>query len=222
MLKKKIFPIFTRLYCSSSIAHVFCLIPFLNGFILFKCFFHIDNLFCQIFFIALLLYPKCRASLSLFPTGFLSLFMLPFFSSTPLFTLCLCLFSTTSAERSPSKDKKQMGSKTIPFLVHYFVHGSMPFLGKQSNWHHSNPCGTGQGCYVAQATIPNCLSGCWANKIEFFCWSGWRSQYHGGSEHRLLPQQVRQWQKPHQASLHAITSQSHINPNLFCSQSHVR
>lgn len=140
----------------------FSLIPFLNDFILFKCFFHIDNLFCQIFSIALFLYPKCRATPPLFPIGFLSLFYIcPFFpASAPLFTLCLCLFSTTSAEESPSKDENQMGSKNIPLLVHCFVHGSVPFLGEQSNWHHSHPCGTGQGCYVAQATIPNCVLGC--------------------------------------------------------------
>lgn len=40
-----------------------------------------------------------------------------FFPSAPLFTLCFCLFSTTSAQENPSKDEKEMGSKTIPLLV---------------------------------------------------------------------------------------------------------
>lgn len=140
MLKKRCFP-FLPLHTAPSAFHVFSLRPFLNGFILFKCFFHIDTLFHLIFSIALFLHPKCGASPPLLLTGFLSLFMLPFFFSIPLFTPCLCLFSTASAEKNPSKDKKQMGSNNIPSLLHCFACGSMPLLTQRSNWHHSNPCG---------------------------------------------------------------------------------
>lgn len=182
-----------------------------------------DNLFCQIFSTSLFLYPKHRAFPPLFPTGFLSLFMLPFFlSSTPLFTLCLCLFSTTSAEASPSKDEKQTGSKNIPLLVHGFVHGSVPFLGEQSNWHHSLPCGTGQRCYVAQATIPNWLLGCWEKKMYFLllvCLKVTVAWWHCTQVAATASEALKE---PHQAALRAQTHQSHRKPHPFCSLRRVK
>lgn len=131
----------------------------------------------RFFSIALFLYPKCRATPPLFPIGFLSL-CLPFFF--PLLLCLLCAFAyflPLQQKRVQAKMKTKWEAKNIPLLVHCFVHGSVPFLGEQSNWHHSHPCGTGQGCYVAQATIPNCVLGCWANEMDFLLsWSVWRSQ----------------------------------------------
>lgn len=187
---------------------------------LFKCFFHIDNLFFQIFFHCFVPTPKMQS----IPTSLshripFFIHVAGFFPPTPLFTLCLCLFSTTSAEESPSKDEKQMGSKNIPLLVHCFVHGSVPFLGEQSNWHHSHPCGTGQGCYVAQATIPNCVLGCWANKMDFFlpvCLKVAAAWWHWTQVTATASEALR---KPHQAALHTKTRQSYRKPHLFCSLS---
>lgn len=99
-----------------------------------------------------------------FPCSCFFLFSLFLLLCTP----CLCLFSTTSAEKSPNKDKKKMGSNNIPSPLHCFnVHGIMPLLMQWSNWHHNNSCGIWQARYVAWATIPNCLLGCWANKMGF-------------------------------------------------------
>lgn len=120
---------------------------------------------CLIFFRCFAPSSMMRGISPLLPRGLLSFFMSLFtFFSTHLFTPCLWLFSTASSEKSPSKDKKQMGSNNIPSMLHCFEHGSVPLLMKGSNWHHSNPCGIRQGCYVAQATTLNCLLGCWANK----------------------------------------------------------
>lgn len=145
----------------------------------------------------------------------------PFFkSSTPLFTLCLCLFSTTSAEESASKDEKQRGSASIPPRVHGSARGSVPLLGEQSNWHHSHPCGTGQWCYVAQATIPNCLLGCWKNKMGLFllvCLKVTVAWWHWTQGAATAGEAL---QEPQQAALQAQTHQSHRKPHLFCSLSH--
>lgn len=58
---------------------------------------------------------------------------LNFFSSTPLFTPCLCLVSTTSAEKSPSKDKKANGKQQHSFTTPLFC-----------TWKHAASDRTGQ------------------------------------------------------------------------------
>lgn len=182
------------------------------------------TLFHLIFSIALFCIQNAEHPHLSFPQDSLpwSCCFLNFFFSTPLFTLCLCLFSITSAEKSPSKDKKQMGSNNIPLLLHCFARGSMPLLTERSNWHHSKPCGIWQGCYVARATIPNCLLGSWAYKIGFLlvCMKVTLAQWQWTQVTAIASEALKK--KIDEAALYAKTCQSHIKPNLFCNYSHVR